>query len=149
MATVSVIGGVIDLWGLLAFTPKPALYFDEATLDRTNTTVISYVVLHDDGTSVTYDVEYHPYETTKFRFDVYAPTRVLLEAIVTGIRYDTGGVTGRLGFDFTERLPVTGLDEIDVRRVREQRGQEPDRGVGGALVQRCTMSYEVTGVRTA
>jgi hypothetical protein len=147
--STSFVGAFIELYETLAFSPRPAIYFDEAPLDRTATTVAAYVVLKDEGVTVTYDAEYHPYETARLRFEIYAPTLAAADLVASGIRYNGGAPSARAGFDFTELLPMTGFEELDVRRVSEVRTQEAARGVGGALVFHVSMAYAVKGYRTA
>ena len=151
MASASVAGAVIERYGTLTFTPKPTLYFGEAPYrdGSGNPVVPPYVVLVDEGTTTEYDFEYHPVETTRLRFEVYALGLALADAIASGIRYDGGLVTAGAGMDFAASLPLTGMTLKAMVREREVRSVENARDGSSTDVYRVSMAYRVEVLRTA
>ena len=151
MASASVIGALKERYETFTINSTAKLYFHEAPLVDGSGNQVNppYVVLMDDGTEVAHEFEENPIETTRVRFEVYATTLASADSIASAIRYNGGTITAGSGMDSSESLPLTGMDHMNIDRLREQRWKEGARGTSATPVYRCSMQYEVVVKRTA
>lgn len=152
MASASVIGCLIEYYGTLSFSGKPAIYFDEVPLVGTTTAdkiAPPYVVMHDDGMTPEFDFEFNvPFETTQVRLEVFATTLALLDAYIDGIKYNGAAINAAAGFDFAVLNTYTKGVWMATVRTREQRFQESPRAAAAGLIFRGRLQYEVKVQRT-
>ena len=147
MAYLSQIAAVL---GRLESTVTSATaYFDEVPMSTGAGAVpaFPYLVLHDEGTTPEYTLEYEAIETTRFRVEVFA-TASTLETVVRQIKYGMTAYNARGGLDWFITT-VAGQTTLQTMRTGEQRFQEASRQGDGKLVYRCQLKYEITANLTA
>ncbi len=129
----SVVAAAITKYGTLAFTPRPAIYFADVPATNAAGTQIypPYVVLKDEGTRTEPIEAGAVMDTTTIVFECYGLTLALADAIAEGIKYDTGAVQARLGFDYGELPALTNGSLNVVTRVGEIRSMAGITKEGG------------------
>lgn len=155
MASESVIDAVVSKWASSITTSGfPAeMWFDGVPIRRADGTTINLptIELQDGGTTVDYELEETPIETTTLTIIVRAVTLPAADAIVKQVKYGGGAVSAGLGFDFTLSLPFSSgirLFRGGMIRQSEHRSVEPPAGPGASLVHRVDLVYTVTTIRT-
>jgi len=152
MASISVIGAVIERYETFTINSTAKIYFDEApTRDGSGVAIVPpYVVLRDGGTSPDYAFERScVIENTTLTFEIYATGLASADAIASAIRYNGGAIDAGSGMDFATTLPLTGQTLLQMVRTSEQRNVEGGRGVDATDVYKVTMTYVVQTQRTA
>lgn len=146
----SVIAAVIERYEGLPVNGLAKIWFDEAPLKdgAGNPVRPPYVVLHDDSTDGSQDLEYYRWEDTKLRFEVWAPNLAEVDAIVLGLRFGGQGHRDRAGMDNADALTIAGQDFKACIWQGEQRFVERSRGADAKAVHRCRVRYEVSCQRT-
>lgn len=148
----SLIGAVVGRLGTLTYpeTLSGGVWLSEAPpRSATGTPVVPpYLVVTDEGTVPQFDLEYHPYETTTFAVDVYAPTLARADAIAHAVKYGGGALAAGAGLDFAQGLTVTNQAVKDVVRRSERRSQETPRGADAGPVFKVSLKYEAESQRT-
>ena len=149
----STIGAIIARYNALTFATKPSKLWlgpDGVPLrDGTTTVSLPTVELEDEGTTVEYDFEENPLETTNFTFTIRAVTLAAADTIASGLRHDGGAITAGAGFDFCT-LTITGQTSKEVVRLSERRSRVSDvRDPEGKPVHQIEMRYRAQCQRTA
>lgn len=151
MATsLSALGAFMLKYDSLAFAPKPPIFFGQAPLhvpgdgQTANYPLPPYVVLFDEGTTFDFTFVDVPVEATQLRLEVFAPALAAADAVVKGIRYDTGGYLDHLGFDFPPSLPLSGLQLMECRPGTIARTLDPNRTGTAGQVFKIVIHYTVT-----
>jgi hypothetical protein len=119
----SVVAAAITKFGTLGFTPRPAIYFDDVPLtDNTGAQIYPpYVVVKDNGTRPEAIEAGAVMDTTDITFECYGVTLALADAIAEGVKYSTGAVQDRLGFDYGTLPALTNGSLNVIRRAGERR----------------------------
>jgi len=149
--SLSVIGAVLLKYEGLAFEPKPPVHFDQAPFRDASgfATTLPYVVVTDDGTTFEQTFGHRPVENTAFRFDIFAGSLTAADAVLHGIRFDTGAVDDDLGFDFAGDLPLNGLQILSMLPANVIRALDAARDGTARQVFRATLRYAVSCQRNA
>jgi hypothetical protein len=142
----TLIAAVVAKYGTLAFTPKPTLRLGEA--DTHAAAALPCVVLAVDALDAERLTATAWMETSRVTFAVYAATLAAVDAVVQGIKYDTGGMATKLGFDDGTLPALAGGSLNEMRRTAEPVAVERQRTEAGGWAYTARLSYDVEVIRS-